>query len=260
MNWNALHAMFWSMLRACALGVVGSAAAAEDVAEATIQALIVCVRKNGWEKFHYPSEGPIVLSIDNEPTRCLCAWLRTVARNLGVSYVRKQSHYVECDQETLDQFPSEAMDPHEEAVLGEDRERANRVLAQLPERESTMIKLRFLREASYNEIATVCDMPATSVGKHLQRALQQFREYYARELELEAAREKSGVIAEPEPITPVNKGVPCHARKIRKSSGRKSRHVSNLSLDGGKARRRNTRPGAGSSSGSRRTAGKTRSS
>jgi RNA polymerase sigma-70 factor, ECF subfamily len=107
----------------------------------------------------------------------LPAWLCRVALNRGYNVLRSDRrerarlpHLVE---------PDTSLDPQVESQRREDRRRVRATLAALPERQRSLLLLRYA-ELSYAEIATVLDVAPGSIGTLLARAERAFMRAYER--------------------------------------------------------------------------------
>ncbi len=132
--------------------LVGTREEAEDLAQETFLAF-----------YHKP---PRVGANDT-----LAPWLCRVALNRGYNVLRGERRA----QQRLDRLDVSllAEDPHREAERAEERAYVRAVLANLPERQSTMLLLRYAG-LSYSEIAATLGIAASSVGTLLARAERAF--------------------------------------------------------------------------------------
>lgn len=118
------------------------------------------------------------LPID-EPDFQLGGWLYRVAINLGLRSIRsfkRREHYELTAgkvsiEETQDSHPVEAYDQKEEHSL------ARLILAQMSERQSQLLVLRY-SGLSYKEIALILELSPTSIGPLLLRAEREFEARY----------------------------------------------------------------------------------
>ena len=99
-------------------------------------------------------------------------WLYTIAHRVAIDHVRARR-----DLRPL----SEAADlaggetPEEAAVRRSDAERLLSLLTALPERERTLIALKYGAELSHREIATATGLSETNVGTILSRTITSLR-------------------------------------------------------------------------------------
>lgn len=107
----------------------------------------------------------------------LPAWLCRVALNRGYNMLRSDRR----ERARLPRLvePDTQLDPEVESQRREDRSRVRATLAELPERQSSLLLLRYAG-LSYAEIAVVLDVAPGSVGTLLARAERAFVGAYER--------------------------------------------------------------------------------
>ena len=107
----------------------------------------------------------------------LPAWLCRVALNRGYNVLRSDRR----ERARLPRLvePDTQLDPQVESQRSEDRRRVRATLAELPERQSSLLLLRYAG-LSYAEIATVLEVASGSVGTLLARAERAFMSAYER--------------------------------------------------------------------------------
>jgi RNA polymerase sigma factor (sigma-70 family) len=82
--------------------------------------------------------------------------------------------------ESLGRIPSDAPDPESLAALKEERAALHRALVSLSRRDRLVIKLRFERELTLEEIAGLLHLGnAQSADRHIRRALENLRKFIA---------------------------------------------------------------------------------
>jgi RNA polymerase sigma factor (SigM family) len=110
-------------------------------------------------------------------------WLFRIARNLYLNSLRRPSpSAIKTDQLLAIPDNGKQQDPVYQADLREQRDRISLLLAQLPERQRSVLLLRDLEGLSYLEIAGVLDISLSAVKVSLFRARNSFRNAF---LELE---------------------------------------------------------------------------
>ncbi len=107
-------------------------------------------------------------------------WLRKVTSHRCIDYARRRSHRPEAREVRLDEVaeprsPAEGGDP---MLAGKLR----KLVASLPEKPRMVVILHFQEDLDAAEIASVLNMPVSTVRSHLQRALVMLREKAARTL------------------------------------------------------------------------------
>ena len=128
---------------------VGGPAEAEELTSQTFLAAL--------EKFpHYRHDGHFA------------AWLFSIARHKAADHFRAQSRLG--DLEDADDLPLD-LDLLEQAAQGERRAAIRRLVAGLPEDERELIRLRYLAELSFAQIARLLGRREDAVKKNLYRLL-----------------------------------------------------------------------------------------
>ncbi|MBI1383878.1 MAG: sigma-70 family RNA polymerase sigma factor [Rhizobiales bacterium] len=129
---------------------------AEDIAQDTLLTV--------WRKAHLFSEEKGSAS----------TWIFTIARNIRIDRLRRQSHL----QPISDDMPEEASDePLADAIVGQNQENAivGRVLEGLPEEQMAVIRLSFVDGLSHSEIASRLELPLGTVKSRMRLAYQKVR-------------------------------------------------------------------------------------
>ncbi len=120
-----------------------------------------------------------------EPRANLRNWLYRIAVNAALDVLRRKSETFVEDEETLmvsDQMPG----PEETLIRKEQVELLQRALRNLPEASRSVLVLREYGELSYQEIASVLDIPIGTVMSRLNYARNRLREVlqsHAQEME-----------------------------------------------------------------------------
>jgi RNA polymerase sigma factor (sigma-70 family) len=106
-------------------------------------------------------------------------WLYRVATNLGLHSIRgwkrRESYELDAGKYALEENEHEG--PAEVIARKEERDLARQILAQMSERQSQLLILRYAG-ASYKEIAQALDISPTSIGPLLLRAEREFEKRY----------------------------------------------------------------------------------
>lgn len=97
------------------------------------------------------------------------AWLFTIARNKVRDFYRNNKH--EIDVENIDNLNRYAEDIHAQVERSLDVERLSRLVRGLKEEEQELIRLRYLAELPFAEIARVVGKKEDAVKKALYRLL-----------------------------------------------------------------------------------------
>jgi RNA polymerase sigma factor (sigma-70 family) len=98
------------------------------------------------------------------------AWLFSIARHVGLTALRKSSAHPVAELPEPGVLPSKTTEP-------DDRTEAMRMaIARLPEAMRETLELRLQDELSYDEIASVLDVPVGTVRSRLHNAVRQLRD------------------------------------------------------------------------------------
>jgi RNA polymerase sigma-70 factor, ECF subfamily len=110
----------------------------------------------------------------------VATWLFRIARNLYLKSLRHPSP-PRIDTEELLEIPDRTMegDPVRRYAASEQRDLITQALAQLPERQRSILLLRDAEGLAYDEIARVLDISLAAVKVNLFRARAAFRVAYA---------------------------------------------------------------------------------
>jgi len=102
------------------------------------------------------------------------AWLHAAAAHTALNALRSRSRRT--TREAAQAIPQDAAspDPADSVEAAETRDEVRAILARLPERDATILALRYAG-LSYAEIAAAVDVRASSVGTLLRRAEEAFR-------------------------------------------------------------------------------------
>ena len=96
-------------------------------------------------------------------------WLLRIALNAARTIARRQVRRREVSLEAVQETPSDATDVASVVVMNDEAHRAQRVLAQLPEKQRMAVTLRITQGLSYHESGLVldCTEGAARVNYHL---------------------------------------------------------------------------------------------
>lgn len=159
-RFEALFTQHWAQVYRLLIRLVGDPAEAEDLALETFFRLYQ----------RYPLQG-------NEANPG--GWLHRVATNLGLhsirSWKRRERYEMESGKYALEETPEDR--PAEILMQDEERRLVRLALAQLNERQSQLLILRY-SGLSYKEIAEALDLAPTSIGPLLLRAEREFEKRY----------------------------------------------------------------------------------
>ncbi|NLF15838.1 MAG: sigma-70 family RNA polymerase sigma factor [Lentisphaerae bacterium] len=105
----------------------------------------------------------------------LAQWLYTVCRNRAIELLRKEARMDPLSDTDLATRPSGGADPAGQADHGDRQAALARLLADLPERQQELIRLKFQEDLSYKEISSIMALSVSNVGFLLHTSLQTLR-------------------------------------------------------------------------------------
>jgi len=159
-RFEALFMQHWAQVYRLLYRLVGDPAEAEDLALETFVRLYQ----------RYPPR---------ETEFNLGGWLHRVATNLGLQSIRswkRREHYeLTAGKYALEEVPEDR--PAELVARAEERRFVRLALAQMNERQSRLLILRY-SGLSYREIAKALDLAPASIGPLLLRAEREFEKRY----------------------------------------------------------------------------------
>ena len=116
------------------------------------------------------------------PDYTFSTWLYTVARNNCIDYLRKHKlPTISIDKMMLDEdgkrntFDLKSKDPNPESVMIKKQRIAilRQIVDQLKPKYRDLVKLRYFKELSYEEISTLLEIPLGTVKAQLHRSREQ---------------------------------------------------------------------------------------
>ncbi len=111
----------------------------------------------------------------------LKSWLYTVCRNRALDILRKDHRLDLGEDELLEASPSHDPDPGEVAINRELYEHVWRCVDRLRPNQREVIRLKFLHDCSYQEIAGITGLTVGNVGFIMHHAIRKLRELLAQE-------------------------------------------------------------------------------
>ncbi|MFP4663578.1 MAG: RNA polymerase sigma factor [Bacteroidales bacterium] len=118
------------------------------------------------------------------PTFAFSTWLFKIANNNCVDFLRKQKHkHYSLDSKLHEDDESDAsydiasrlLDPEERLIKNQKADLLKDVVRQLKPRYSNLIRLRYYKEMSYQEISEEMDIPLGTVKAQLYRSRELLR-------------------------------------------------------------------------------------
>ena len=108
-----------------------------------------------------------------DPTRAsVSTWIFTIARNKRIDAIRKQKRP---EPEDLGWGPEH--EPDQEDVLGlqQDTERLGHAIAELPEKQRSLLERAYFKDMSHSEIAAATGLPLGTIKSRIRLALERLR-------------------------------------------------------------------------------------
>jgi RNA polymerase sigma-70 factor (ECF subfamily) len=102
-------------------------------------------------------------------------WMFSIARNLRIDRLRKETCWQELTEEIVEATPSEEAAPEEAVSEGQRKARVQAVLACLPADQREVVTLAFIDGLSQSEIAARLTLPLGTVKSRLRLAYQKVR-------------------------------------------------------------------------------------
>lgn len=113
----------------------------------------------------------------------LYPWLRRIALNTGLNYLKARRRERPLDERTLGPrkslFSAPADDPEEQLERAEFEAGFERAVASLPSDQRSVFVLRFHESMSYEEISRTLEVPVGTVMSRLNRARQRLKDLLA---------------------------------------------------------------------------------
>jgi len=104
------------------------------------------------------------------------AWLYRVCRNRALDIYRGRVRRKEVSDEALPGLTSDEQGPEAGQMARERREMVNQLLKELSPQQQEIVRLKFIEELSYREIAKITGLKTSNVGVHLHTALKRLRQ------------------------------------------------------------------------------------
>lgn len=111
--------------------------------------------------------------------RPFAPWLYRIATNTALNWLERQrvpTVSLDSDAEEEREIPDESNTPERAVLLAEQGARVRRAMLALPPRQRAVIELRHFQDLSYEEIATMLNIPLSDVKSDLFRARHKLRQ------------------------------------------------------------------------------------
>lgn len=105
----------------------------------------------------------------------LAQWLFTVCRNRMIEVLRKEGRMEPLTDLDLGTRPAADPDPAHRSELRDRLQAVAHLLAELPERQQELIRLKFQEDLSYKEISAITALSVSNVGFLLHTSIQTLR-------------------------------------------------------------------------------------
>jgi len=151
-----LFELFAPRIKSMMLRLGADAAQAEDLTQEALLAV--------WRKAHLYSPDKGAAS----------TWIFTIARNLRIDLVRRQSNKPWVDLDTVE-MPSDAPIATQTVETAQVIDRVSRALERLPEEQRKVVELSFVQDLAHSEIAERIGIPLGTVKSRLRLAYERLR-------------------------------------------------------------------------------------
>jgi len=151
-----LFAHFAPRVKAMMLKAGAEASLADDIAQ---ECMLMVWRK---ARLYRPEKG------------AASTWIYTIARNLRIDRIRRQSSQAHQDIDDFE-FASEAADGEAILIEGQTVDRVSAAIARLPDEQKTVIELSYVHDLAHGDIATKLNIPVGTVKSRMRLAYQKLR-------------------------------------------------------------------------------------
>jgi RNA polymerase sigma-70 factor (ECF subfamily) len=103
------------------------------------------------------------------------AWLYRVCHNLAINHHRKDRRMTTSSDTVGELAPDRGHDPSQQLSAAEDQQQLSTLIADLPENQQQVIRLKFHAGLKYREISQATGLSEGNVGFLLHTALQKLR-------------------------------------------------------------------------------------
>jgi RNA polymerase sigma-70 factor, ECF subfamily len=152
-----LFNLFGPRIKAMMMRQGADAAAAEDIAQETLFTV--------WRKAH------LFAAQKGSPA----TWIYTIARNLRIDRLRRETPYQELPEEVLE-IPDDNDPPDAALNREQQRERIGKALEALPPEQYEVVHLSYVEGLSHNEIASLLGAPLGTVKSRMRLAYEKVRD------------------------------------------------------------------------------------
>jgi len=102
-------------------------------------------------------------------------WLTTLSRNKAIDRLRQHREELPDDPRTLDEAVDEQPSPAAQAQTSQEHRRLTDCLDALEPQQRSSVREAFFSGATYNELATRCQVPLGTMKSWIRRSLMQLR-------------------------------------------------------------------------------------
>jgi RNA polymerase sigma-70 factor (ECF subfamily) len=103
------------------------------------------------------------------------AWLYRVCRNRALDLYRQRKNRPQEPESLLNELPSQESDPSRDSESQEEKQGILQALRSLNDKEQEVVRLKFLHDLSYKEIADLTGLKTGNVGFILHSSLKKMR-------------------------------------------------------------------------------------
>jgi RNA polymerase sigma-70 factor (ECF subfamily) len=157
---NELYQLYFDKIYNFVLSRASSVELAEDITSQTFMNALENIRRFKWRNVSFG------------------AWLYRIAINNLNSHFRKHKRIFLAEEETLINLVDQQLPPYEPYTDLDEQARIkelNLAVKKLSFDEQNLISLKYFQNKSYEEIAEILNLPASTVGVKLHRSLKKIR-------------------------------------------------------------------------------------
>lgn len=156
-----------------------------DQHESTLIAYTASILGGDIEKARDVVQDALLRLYLTEPERVrdnLKSWLFTVCRNRAFDVLRKDHRLDLGNEDIIESAPDHELDPAQTASMHELYEQVWRCVDRLRPNQREVVRLKFLHDCSYQEIAGITGLSVGNVGFIMHHAIKKLRDLIGRDM------------------------------------------------------------------------------